>query len=279
VQGTAAGVALAFTGAAADPETITPNRDGITDTTTIVYRLNGPAVVSADVLDAGGQVVAPLEAARWRRAGEHTIPFDGAGLPDGLYTVALTGRAAGGVIATTSVGVAVTRTLGSLALSSPVFSPNADRTLDKLAVTFRLAGPATVAVRIMRDGKWIATPYAGLLSAGPQRIVWDGAKRIGRLRDGNYTAVVEAEDFVAATSLELPFASDTRAPRVKILRGEPARLRVTEAATVTMRVNGVRRRLDVTVPGDVPIPGIRTVNTLVLTARDQAGNLFRLRAP
>jgi hypothetical protein len=277
--GPATGDLLAFTGTAAEPETITPNGDGQTDAAAIVYTVNASANVSADVLDAAGQVVASLEPPRWRRAGEHVLSFDGLALPDGLYTVRLTARVAAGVEVSSDVPVGITRTLGHAALAPPVFSPNADRRGDRLAVSLSLTRAATVTLRIMRDGRWIATPFEGPLLAGRRRIVWDGRKRLGRLRDGSYTAVVETVDAVGTARLELPFSSDTTPPRVRLLSPQPPQLDVREPATLTMRINGARRLLDVAAPGHVAIPGIAGVRTLVLVARDAAGNVTRLRLP
>jgi hypothetical protein len=275
--GFTAGGLLAFTGTAADPETITPNGDGQTDAASIVYTINANANVSADVVDASGQVVAPLEPPRWRRAGEHVISFDGLALPDGLYAVQLAARAAGGIEASADVPVGITRTLSQAALAPSLFSPNADRRGDKLAVSLALTRAATVTLRIVRDGRWIATPFEGPLLAGRRRIVWDGRKRLGRLRDGVYTAVVETVDTVGTTRLELPFSSDTTPPRVRLLSPQPPQLDVREPARLTMRINGARRLLEVTTPGSVPIPGVAGVRTLVLVARDAAGNVTRLK--
>jgi hypothetical protein len=263
---------LAFEGAAADPETITPNEDGQADTTTLTYRITAPASVGAAVVDAAGVEVATLETPRWRRAGEHVVTFDGLGLPDGRYEVRLVARRDGGVEAATSVPVSVTRTLGSVALAPVLFSPNGDRRHDRLRVAFTLAADANVTVRILREGTWVATPFSGALAAGGRSVSWDGSKRVGRLRDGRYTAVVEATDSVATTSFGLEFASDTSAPRLRLVTRAPARLWVSETARLTLRVNGSLRRLDVARPGVVRIPGIRTVRTLVVVARDEAGN-------
>ena len=57
------------------------------------------------------------------------------------------------------------------------------------------------------------------------------------------------------------------------------RLWVSEAATVTVRVNGSLRRLQATGPGYLPLTGIRKVRTLVVVARDPAGNKTVFRKP
>ena len=90
-------------------------------------------------------------------------------------------------------------------------------------------------MRILKQGKWVATPFKGPLELGPHKIEWDGVKRTGRLLDGEYEAVVEATDAFATTTVTMPFSADTHAPKVKILQRSPLRLWLSEPATVTMR--------------------------------------------
>jgi hypothetical protein len=273
----AGGATLAFEGAAADPEAITPNDDGQADTTTVTFEITQPASVGVSVVDEGGIEVATVETPRWRHAGEHVVVFDGLGLPDGRYALRLVARREGGVEVSTSVPVSVSRTLGSVAVAPATFSPNGDRRRDTLTVTFTLATDASVTVRILRDGKWVATAFDGMLGAGSRTVRWDGAKRLGRLRDGTYTAEVAATDAVATTHIGLGFASDTTGPLVRLLSRAPGRLWLSEPAGVTMRVNGVLRRVELGRPGALRIPGIRQVRTLVVVARDGAGNRTAFR--
>ena len=138
--------------------------------------------------------------------------------------------------------------------------------------------PATVRLRVLRDGKWVATPFTGPLPAGPQSLGWNGAKRVGKTLDGSYTAVIDATDAVGTATVSLPFLLDAHPPVVK-LAARPVRLWVSEAATVTVRVNGSARRLQATGPGYLALTGIRKVRTLVVVARDPAGNKTVFRRP
>jgi hypothetical protein len=52
---------------------------------------------------------------------------------------------------------------------------------------------------------------------------------------------------------------------------------VSEAATLRIRVNGALRVLRVAAAGTVRIPRIERLRTLVVTARDAAGNESTLR--
>jgi hypothetical protein len=271
---------LAITAAAAAPEAISPNEDGQDDTTTITYTLSAAANVTATVVDASGTQVAELERSRWRRATEHTLAFDGLGLPDAVYTIHLLAKAAGGLEATKDVAVAVSRTLGAAKASPSVLTPNGDGRADQLAVSFALNAPAAVRVRVLREGTWVATAFAGELGAGVQMIRWDGRKRVGRARDGAYEAVVEAADPIATTSVRLPFVSDATAPVLRLRSARaPVRLWVSEPARLTVRVNGALLRLQAGQRGAVILRRIERVRTLVVVARDGAGNRGVLRVP
>jgi len=271
---------LAFTLVSADPVAISPNEDEQADTSTIAYTLSANANVSAEVIDAVGTTVAVLEPPRWRRAGKRTITFDGLGLPDGAYAIRLLAKGAGGAEAAKDVPVFVTRTLGAGTASPPVITPNGDGRAERLSVAFALNAPAAVRVRVLREGRWVATAFAGELAAGVQVVRWDGRKRVGRARDGAYEAVVEAADTIATTSIRLPFLADATAPVARLLSTRaPVRLWLSEPARLTLRVNGAVRRLEVTRRGEVRLRDIVRVRSLLVVARDEAGNRAVLRRP
>jgi hypothetical protein len=263
---------LALTGVAADPETVTPNGDGAGDASTITFTLNDAANVTVRVVDANGATVLSL-GKRWRRALEHAVRVDPAALPDGLYAVVLEATATRGRTASASVPLAVSRTLGSFAASRAVFSPNADKRADTIGFSFDLAAPAEVKLRVLREGKWIATPLAGPLPAGAQKLEWNGAKRVGKLRDGVYEAVLEATDAVGTVRLTLPFASDTTPPRLRILSRSPLRVWASEPARLTVRAGGKRLVRQVKAPGEAKIWGAGTSGLVRIVAWDAAGNV------
>jgi hypothetical protein len=263
--------ALAITEFAADPETVTPNDDGQADTTTLTYGLTAAATVSIGVYDLVGSPVLDVQAPTRRAAGRHAIPLLPNVLPDGSYTVSLHARGDDGAEVEASIPLLVTRTLGYGTAAPAVFSPNGDGRADRLAVRFRLAAPAEVKVRVLRDGKWVATPFAGPLAAGSRGVVWDGSKRLGRLLDGSYTAVVEATEPLGTSSLSLPFVSDTRAPVVRFLPGSRVRVRVSEPATLVLRIGGRASRLSVVAAGVVLLPATPGQRVHVV-AWDAAGN-------
>jgi hypothetical protein len=140
-----------------------------------------------------------------------------------------------------------------------------------------LSAPASLTVRILREGHWVATPLRGSFEAGAQVVRWDGAKRVGRARDGDYVVSVEVADAVGTSRVELPFALDRTEPVVRVASLSPPVLRVSEPATLALRVNGSLRTLRVREPGTVRIRRIERLRTLVVVARDAAGNRSVLR--
>ena len=262
---------LAITDATADPATISPNDDGFADVTTIAYSLSGSATVSATLFDATGVFVTEVLPTTLTAAGSHALTFDGLGLPDGIYRVTLTATDVRGAVVTADVAITITRTLGSPSLAPAVFSPNGDGRGDQLRVSFVLSAPATVRLRMFRDGKWVATIANSAFAAGKQTITWDGTKRVGVAPDGSYEAVIEATDGIGTGTITLPFTRDAQAPRLRLAQ-KPARLWVSEAATLTVRVNGAARRLEVATPGYAALTGVKRVRALVAVARDAAGN-------
>jgi hypothetical protein len=269
---------LAITGVSADPATISPNADGLADAATISYATNAAATVSATVLDVNGVLLATLAAPARLAAGTHTLVFDGLGQPDGLYTIVLTATGTDGLSVTQQVQIAVSRTLGAASLAPSLLTPNGDGKADELTVTFRLAATAAVRLRVLREGKWVATPYTGTLGPGPQALRWNGTRSAGPARDGSYAVVLEATDAVGTSQVSLPFRLDAQPPALKLLV-RPPRLWISEPATVTVRVNGSLRRLVATAPGFLPLIGIRSVKALVAVARDAARNTAVLRRP
>jgi N-acetylmuramoyl-L-alanine amidase len=270
--GGATGATFSVSGLAADPETVSPNNDTVADQTTITYTLTDAGNVTVKLRDELGNELATLANKAWKRAGEHAIRFDPVALPDGLFQIEVSAIATGGRQATASTQIAVSRTLGKVTAARLAFSPNADGLADRIGFNFELAAPAQIRLRILKQGKWVATPFAGALEPGPQRVEWDGAKRVGRLLDGEYEAVVEAIDAFATTTVAVPFSSDTRAPRVRIVQRSPLRLWVSEPATVTMRFGARRLVYQALVLGEARVLKAPRLGLVRAVAWDAAGN-------
>ena len=127
-------------------------------------------------------------------------------------------------------------------------------------------------MRILKQGKWVATPFTGPLELGPQKVEWDGVKRTGRLLDGEYEAVVEATDAFATSTLSVPFSSDTRPPKIKILQRTPLKLWLSEPATVTLRFGARSLVYNAVAVGNVLVPKAPKLGIVRAVAWDAAGN-------
>ena len=200
------GTAIAISEASVTPGGITPNGDGQGDVADISFSLSAPANVTVEVADAAGTVVATVLDRAWQAAGEYTIAVDGAALSDGAYTVNVRGgqrprprrwsRRCRSSSAARSASSPRAR-----ARSRP--TATAATTSSKIGST--LTVPASVTVRIVREGRWVASPALGAsFVAGEHRIVWDGSQSEGRLRDGTYEAVVEVTDVTGTVSFGTP---------------------------------------------------------------------------
>ena len=263
---------LAIESAAAQPEAISPNGDGQADAATVRYRTTAAANVTVEVTDALGVAVATVVDRVWTQAGDHTVSIDGSALLDGEYTVVITARTVAGASVQSLVPLRVNRTLGLVTTAPTVFSPNGDDRKDRLTLTFTLAAPADVVVRIERDGRWVATPLTGVYGVGTQRLVWDGSRATGTIRDGEYSAVVEATNALGTISFGVPFVSDTVAPRIRFLPGRRVSLEVSEPCVLTIVVDGRSLKREVAKAGTVRILGAATATRVRVVAWDAAGN-------
>jgi hypothetical protein len=206
-----------------------------------------------------------------RPAGQNIYVFVPQNLAGGTYVIVLTAVALDGRAQTATVPVSVNPIISGFASSGALFSPNGDGRLDTLEFRFGLVSSAQVKLRVLSRGLWVATVFAGALEAGPQALSWDGRKRLGRLLDGRYEAELTAPGFLQ----RFPFASDTRAPRLRLLRLRPARLWVSEPADVVLTVDGRRRTVRRDRAGGFAVPGRPPRRVLRAVARDAAANVGR----
>jgi hypothetical protein len=91
----------------ATPAVISPNGDGIDDSTTVSYALSVTATVTVTLLDAANVTLATLFS-EWRPAGRHSFAFTADSIADGEYTLAVSAATATGrpVVARTPLLVA-----------------------------------------------------------------------------------------------------------------------------------------------------------------------------
>jgi hypothetical protein len=254
----------------AEPTTVTPNADGAGDSTAISYTLGAAATVTATLVDPAGRTVATLFSEP-RAAGEQGFSFTAEGVPDGSYTIVLTAVNGGGKQASGRVSVLVSRTLSAFAAVRETFSPNRDGRLDSIPFTFSLAAPATVRLRILSDGKWVATPVPPTeLAPGPQTLSWDGSKRIGVPPDGIYDAELAVTDVVGTVTQTVRFLSDRKRPALRLLSLRPLRFRVSEPATIVIWFDGRRRVVKLRREGE--FWGAGRASKVRAIAYDPAGN-------
>ncbi|MDQ3086570.1 MAG: gliding motility-associated C-terminal domain-containing protein, partial [Actinomycetota bacterium] len=265
--------ALAIQEITATPETITPNGDGQGDVAALAYRLTVPANVTVEVVDEGGFVVSTVVDRVWTRAGEHAVDIDGAALTDGAYSILVRARTRAGLEVEKVVPLLVSRTLGLVSVTPSLFSPNEDGRSDLLEIAFSLTAAADVSIRVVRDGRWVASPHAASYEAGSHTFQWNGIRSAGRLRDGSYSAVIDATDtLLGRVSVVVPFVSDTAAPRVRLLPTRGIRVELSEPAVLYLTIDGARRERHVKRAGTVRIRWEGAARRVRVVARDGAGN-------
>ena len=263
---------LAIEVLAAEPEAISPNGDGQADTTTLTYRISASANVTIEVTDAIGGVLSTLVDRMWTGAGQHTAGLDGTALADGSYNVVVTARTAAGASVQRVIPLSVNRTLGLVTVAPLAFSPNGDGRRDHLTLTFELSAPAGVRIRVERDGRWVASPLLASYPIGTQHFVWDGMRSVGLVRDGEYTAVVEATAGPGAIGFGVPFVVDSTAPRVRILPETGLKVSVSEPSVLTFVIDGQALRREVKRAGVIRIPWAGPAARVRVVAWDAAGN-------
>jgi hypothetical protein len=265
---------LTLTRVYADPVAVTPNGDGLDDSTTIRYTLGAAATVTAALSDAGGIPLGTLFSEP-KPAGQHFFQFTAESLADGTYQVTLTALGPSGKVVTAVTSVLVNRNLSAFAAGRRAFSPNGDGRFDSLPFTFTLVAPSQVKLRILRDGKWVATPFSGSLAPGPQALSWDGRKRIGRVLDGAYDGQLTVTDVAGTVSQKVSFLADSTRPVVLLRSTRPLRLHVSEPAEVVIMAGGSREVVKRTRAGAFTVRPAPVAGRVRIVAWDAAGNASR----
>jgi flagellar hook assembly protein FlgD len=279
---------LAIRNVAATPRVLTPNGDGVTETTSLSFSLTTSADVTARVRNEAGTVVARPFTDRSTWAGHSTLPWNGRGtdgvpLPDGRYTLELE-AVSPAQQASASKAIVFDRTLGFLSVAPLAFSPNGDGRSDSASVAFRLSRAAGVHVYAQVGGARVAELTSGSLGAGDHTVSWNGATSAGpTAADGAYKVVVRATTSLGTRKLKRSFTLDTRAPRVRILSAHLRRgvttVRLTLDERALVRVGfGDRVVESERDPGTYRIRRRVRVERVQVKAIDGAENIGRARA-
>ncbi len=236
---------------------ISPNGDGMLDTTVLTVNATTDLTWRLTVTGAGGEQVAA-----WSGDGAGAnIEWDGrssgGGVPDGVYTASLTATPEGSDPITESVVITVDTTAPRLtkAAGPGWFSPDGDGQAEKAAVTYAPAEDCSVRVGIITmEGKvlrWLHGWKARAIKS--YSVNWDGrigsSSNLSPASDGLYRFVVERRDaagnvarqgvkITVDRTLGFPSAAPgTFSPNGDDVRDTTAlRFRLTRSAVVTVRV-------------------------------------------
>ena len=264
-------ISLAIAGLSADPETVSPNGDTISDSTTITYTLN----TAANVAVASSMCSAPRwrpSRRAWKRAGEHVLRFDPAPLPDGIFRIELAANATGGRVSDVVDAAGRDAHARQRRRHSPrlLAQRRRPRRPDLLQV---LAGRACGGAAADPEERQVGgDAVCRAARAGVRKVDWNGIKRVGKLVDGMYEAILEATDPIATSTVALPFAADTRQPKLRIVQRSPLQIWVSEPARLTLRFGARSLVYDARVAGTARIPNAPRLGIVRAVAWDPAGN-------
>jgi hypothetical protein len=270
----AAPVPLALKKTGTKPASFSPNGDGVADRTTVSYTLTSAATVTATLRSAvDGHQLSTLFSGR-QSAGVHTLAFTAAGVPDGRYAIVIS-ASDGTTTVSTSIPVAVDRTLGAFTATPAFVSPNGDGRNDALTVGFSLSSSADVRVDVEQASRVAATVFAGSLPAGARSFTWNGVTAKARARDGVYAVTVSVTTVVGTTRESLLFRIDKTPPRIAAISFWRLVFRISERAKVTLVANGRRHVLAVHA-GVFSLHLGRPARRVTVSAVDAAGNVSRI---
>jgi N-acetylmuramoyl-L-alanine amidase len=268
------GSALTLSAVSARPPTVSPNGDGVGDTTTIRYTLATPATVTATLLDGDGVALATLFSPP-RPVGTHVFRWLADALPDGGYTVLISAKTFDGREVSSSVPVVVNRTLSFVSAKPSFLSPNADRRSDSVRVSFTLAAEADVSVTVRTRTTIVHTLLANRLPPGVHAVDWDGLVAGVPVADGTYETLVEAVTPLGTASQPGKLTVDTTVPVLRLVSAWRRLATLSEPATVTTVVDGVKRTFARRKAGLFRIPASSSYRRARVAAVDRAGNIAR----
>ena len=269
-----AGTALTLSALSAQPATVSPNGDGVGDSTTIRYTLGSPAMVTATVLDGDGIALATLFSEA-KPVGVQSFRWVPDALPDGGYSVLISAKTLDNREVTSSTRVSVNRTLAFVSALPAFLSPNADGRSDSVRVSFTLAADADVGVTVRSGPAVTATLLAGRFPVGARSVDWNGIVAGVSVPDGRYDVVVEARTLLGIATQTMKVTVDTAPPVLRLVSAFRRLATLSEPATVTTVVDGQVRTFVRRKAGTFRIPAPSSYRNVRVAARDRAGNIAR----
>jgi flagellar hook assembly protein FlgD len=233
---------------------VSPNGDGIDDTTTLSYRISRPCQTRIVVSDAAGTVLRVLQGWSEVARGAHSVSWNGKLAAGGSWVAAVDGRDTFTVYARDALGlrsqaagtVTVNSTLGFPLAVPHYFSPNRDGHLDTTAFAFRLERSASVGMSVTTDRGVVVRSFAlGTLASGAHSAIWDGRSATGVvLPSGRYGFTVTAINSLGSIAVAGSLVLDDFVPQVTLpskvtaARGRAAKItyRLSDPYTDRLRV-------------------------------------------
>ncbi len=217
------GTAVVATLSASAP-LISPNGDGVLDSTGLNVGITAAADWRLALKDAGGQTVASWSGQGAAAAVTWNGTSNGSGVPDGVYTAELTATPAGGDATSASTQITVDTAAPRLAgagVSPSSFSPNGDRQAETATAAYSPAEACAVRVGVLdtsgRVVRWLQGWHAR--QARSYSVTWDGRITSGgglvAAPEGLYRFDVERRDAagnIARQGLKVTLDKTLRSP-------------------------------------------------------------------
>jgi flagellar hook assembly protein FlgD len=205
---------------------VSPNGDGIDDTTTLSYRISRPCQTRIVVSDAAGTVLRVLQGWSEVAGGAHSVSWNGKLAAAGSWVPAGDGRDTFTVYARDALGlgsqaggtVTVNSTLGFPLAVPHYFSPKGDGHLDTTALTFRLERSASVSMAVTTERGVVVRSFTlGTLASGSHGAIWDGRSATGKvLPSGRYGFTITATNSLGAIAVAGRVVLDDFVPQVTL---------------------------------------------------------------
>jgi len=184
---------------------ISPNGDGVQDTTTVAFALSEAADWAISIRDAGGALVRQATgngtSASLTWAGRND---QGELLPEGTYSLTATATSANGEARAATAEILLDQTPPSVVSAAVVpaaFNPDVDPASNHATLTFVPSESGTARVSVLDGGGKVVRRLTAWMpvAAQSQAVPWDGKVRSGdalvAAPEGRYSFAVELRDF------------------------------------------------------------------------------------